>query len=290
MKQSPARIIDNEEDIIIQCEYCSQKLRIPKRKNKLIVTCPKCRHEFRYRYFAFGLSSSSQKPLYVGLVGGLVGFLVVETLESAHLFTGVSFVSALFSVLLVTGAYGLCLGACMGASEGVFRKNQVKLFYGLRVGSILGLISGVISGFFAQLAFYGILYLASLGSGPNIVLIMIARIVGWSILGLLIGLSYGIKENTLGDVKYGLIGGAIGGAVGGLLFDPITSLIQIGDGTFGRLAGFTVLGSAISTSVNRFREVAIANNKPEMYKMLTDKLPVNSRFLLPESHPGNKFK
>ena len=60
-----------------------------------------------------------------------------------------------------------------------------------------------------------------------------ARIVGWCVLGLLIGASQGIKENTLGDVKFGILGGAIGGAIGGLLFDPLSSVLQVGEGTLG---------------------------------------------------------
>lgn len=40
----------DEKKIIILCEKCSQKLRIPlpEANKKLIVTCPKCRHSFEY--------------------------------------------------------------------------------------------------------------------------------------------------------------------------------------------------------------------------------------------------
>jgi uncharacterized protein YbaR (Trm112 family)/DNA-directed RNA polymerase subunit RPC12/RpoP len=43
---------NNDEKIIILCENCNQKLRlpIPAPKKKLKVTCPKCRHEFIFRY------------------------------------------------------------------------------------------------------------------------------------------------------------------------------------------------------------------------------------------------
>ncbi len=115
-----------------------------------------------------------------------------------------------------------------------------------------------------------------------------ARTVGWCILGLLIGASYGIKENTAGDVRFGLIGGAIGGAIGGVLFDTFGSIIQFGNGTLGRLVGFSVLGMAISIAINHLREGAIRNNRPDMYKPLTKRLPANPRLALPG--PNTKMK
>lgn len=38
----------DEEKIVIECEYCFQKMRIPNRRTKIHVVCPTCRHEFEY--------------------------------------------------------------------------------------------------------------------------------------------------------------------------------------------------------------------------------------------------
>jgi ribosomal protein L37AE/L43A len=38
----------DEPTIIVPCERCAQKLRIPRRGRRLIITCPKCGHSFPY--------------------------------------------------------------------------------------------------------------------------------------------------------------------------------------------------------------------------------------------------
>ncbi|MFB2835174.1 hypothetical protein [Floridanema evergladense] len=272
---------ETEVKIIILCENCSQKLRIPKRKKKLRVTCPTCRHEFNYKRYLFGFSSNNKKPLIVGLVGSLIGFFLVEIVNFNRAL--VSSTNPLVATMITIGAFAICFGAVLGGAEGFFRKNKTRLYYGLKVGAILGLISGVISGFIAQIIYSFILSFFIGQSIRSLSGEIFARAVGWCILGLLLGIAYGIKENTFGDLKFGLIGGAIGGFIGGLLFDPLSILIQFGGGTIGRLVAFSILGMTISVSINYFREVAIARNRPEMYQQITRKLPPNPRLLLPDS-------
>lgn len=39
---------ENREKVTIQCGVCLQKLRVPKGKGNLVVTCPKCKRKFNY--------------------------------------------------------------------------------------------------------------------------------------------------------------------------------------------------------------------------------------------------
>ena len=61
---------NNEEKIIILCENCGQKLRlpIPAPKKKMRVTCPKCRHEFLFRYDPNDLRHYEHEHLRMAIV------------------------------------------------------------------------------------------------------------------------------------------------------------------------------------------------------------------------------
>lgn len=272
---------DGETRIIIPCRNCSQKLRIPKCAGKLQITCPKCRHTFEYHHSAPGLLATGRRPLLIGLAGSLVGFVMVELLRAAGSLDHAGALGAVLSAMLAIGVFGMCLGASMGAAEGLSCKNRRRLRYGLGIGAGLGIISGAISGGIAQFAFSAILASSMTQGEPSLAMLVLARIVGWCVLGILIGASQGIKENTLGDVKFGILGGAIGGAIGGLLFDPLSSVLQVGEGTLGRLAAFAILGTTIALAINRLQEVALSSNRREMYQPLTQRLPANPRLLLP---------
>ncbi len=71
----------------------------------------------------------------------------------------------------------------------------------------------------------------------------IARIVGWTLMGLSVGVGVGIATFSSRNVFKGAIGGLLGGFIGGLFFDPIGSLSH--SGLLSRLIGFAVIGLAI---------------------------------------------
>lgn len=265
----------NEEvKTIVTCEECLQKIRIPRRKRKICVTCPKCGYEFPYQYYGLSLSSAHKKPLLVGLIGSLAGFLIIEFTVNSQFFTKAS---PIVYAMAIFGIFGICIGTALETAEGFFKHHQPSIRHGFRVGATMGLVIGMISGLFAQLVFSGVLLYASLNpytllwsAIPNLdssfISMMLARTVGWCALGFLIGLSYDIKEKSFGYVKSGLVGGLIGGVIGGFLFDPLTSAFQIGEGTFGRLFGFAVLGMAIVLAIFRFR-VNVHHVKPKAEKV-----------------------
>lgn len=55
---------NEESKIIITCEKCGQKLRVPLRRKNLHVACPTCHHEFNYEFVEASLVSDSlgKKP------------------------------------------------------------------------------------------------------------------------------------------------------------------------------------------------------------------------------------
>lgn len=262
----------NNEKIVLRCEQCFQKLRVPVMRKMLVVTCPSCCHSFSYRYYAFGFSSQNHRQLGVGIVGSLVGWIFLEGLNTTRWLAGSDpYLQSILSIASFAGAYG----AIMAASVGFFAKDRQRLISGMAIGAILGVVAGAIAGLVAQFVYSTIL--SERVTDGITFWDIVARTVGWSALGAMLGAAFGIKENTHGDLKYGLIGGALGGAVGGLLFDPIGIFLYYGNGTFGRLAGFVLLGAAIALTVERFRSAAVALDKPEMSRRLTRLLPNNPR-------------
>ncbi len=268
-----------DDKMVILCEFCSRKLRIPKRTCELKVKCPSCKHRFVYKntWFnrLFKVSLSTRHYFLAGLLGGVGGFLLLELLSSLVL----SNWSGLLSGPLSTALYAAVLSALLSAASSFYMKDWPRMQYGLKTGAVLGLLSGLAAGLIGQVVFDLILSVA--GETPSLPWFVAARVIAWVVLGLLIGGAYGIKENTAGDLKSGLLGGAVGGLLGGLLFDPLVMLLPDVGGFLGRMIGFTVLGVAIAVAISRFREAALRQEKPEMYTPLSQRLPANPRLILP---------
>jgi hypothetical protein len=208
-----------------------------------------------------GLSSTHIKPLLVGLIGSLIGILIVELAIVSQLF---SKANPLIYAMVIFGIFGICLGMALETAEGFYKTHQHTILQGAKTGAVFGLVSGMVSGLVAQLVFSGILVYASLkpytflwstttNFDPSLISMIFTRTIGWCTFGFLIGLSYGIKEETFGDVKLGLISGVIAGAISGLLFDPLTLAFQIGQGISGRLFSFAILGLTVGLFFFRFK-------------------------------------
>ena len=115
-----------EAKIIVVCENCSQKLRLPKRRKRLShVTCPTCRHKFDYRYYGLGFSSNSKKPLPRGSGRQFDGICPGRgMIEASHVIAPFRVV---LSAIVTLGVFSACLGAVMGAAEGFLKKNRARL-------------------------------------------------------------------------------------------------------------------------------------------------------------------
>ncbi|MFC1504772.1 hypothetical protein ACFL6D_05080, partial [Spirochaetota bacterium] len=159
-------------------------------------------------------------------------------------------------------------------TEGYYKKNRERMIYGLKIGVMLGCIGGVLSGVIAQNVFSFILGKAQ---EQSLFYIMFARTIGWAVFGALLGISYGVKQNTLGDLKFGAMSGFIGGTFAGILFDPIGLILNIGNGIVSRAVGFAVLGAFLGAAIKSFQEYALRIDNRDMYRTLTYRLPENLR-------------
>ena len=80
------------------------------------------------------------------------------------------------------------------------------------------------------------------------------RIGSWALMGLVIGLGQGVRENTREDFRACGFGGFLGGLVGGGLFEPVSSFAGLAGGALGRLLADVLVGACIGGSMRLAQE------------------------------------
>ncbi len=150
--------------------------------------------------------------------------------------------------LLLGVVIGVFFGAILGLGEGISASLKRRTARGAVFGGLIGIPAGVLAIFFAQ----WILLLFS--GGGNISLAELtssylpaARILGWTVLGVVLGGLDGLRSKSLRRALFGLSGGLAGGVVGGLLFEML-NLTEL-PAAFIRISGFSVLGILIGTGL-----------------------------------------
>jgi hypothetical protein len=186
-----------------------------------------------------------------GAIGGLVGWL-------------------LFGIFAVGGSADssqwLLGGAIVGGSIGYFvvsvdairDRSLVRFFRLASYGVVLGAIGGALGMWVGDTVnFTLVARLAAFRQAGSIypwLGAVLARGLGWMLLGVAVGVSEGIAARSLGKFSYGTLGGAIGGFVGGALF----AVLYLGAlshgansydayGAFGGAVGLVVLGACIGS-------------------------------------------
>ena len=80
-----------------------------------------------------------------GGLGGAVGFAIME-LVSGMVLKGGTAKANIVSMAVYFAGFGLAVGAALGMTEGVIRKDRLRLCYGLAMGLVLGAVGGFIGG------------------------------------------------------------------------------------------------------------------------------------------------
>ncbi|MSU79559.1 MAG: FHA domain-containing protein [Gemmataceae bacterium] len=164
-----------------------------------------------------------------GALGGLLGWMLFGVLgeknpndqERVFLF----FTALDFNLLLGGGIIGGAIGYFVVSVEAIRDQSLIRFARLASYGVILATIGGALGMYAGDLINTGILALCR-AAGLTLdtqglfylLLAMIARGLGWSLLGVSIGASEGIAARSLGKFTYGMMGGALGGFIGGVLF------------------------------------------------------------------------
>ncbi len=188
-----------------------------------------------------------------GFLGGLVGGVLAELIQYPNAEDQMPYRYFTDSILLATGVWfmvGLAgVGLSLVAIEGLSARSAEKSMLDLYRAFPFVLLGGFGGGVAAQWVFQ-----TMLGDGDTSV--FLPRVVGWTVVGAVGGAAVGMGFRSSIRVRNGLLGGAVGGFVAGVLFDPISNSFQQGNGTVGRILGFTLIGGASGFGIAAINNVS----------------------------------
>ena len=183
-----------------------------------------------------------------GALGGLFGWMLIGV------FVDATSERENFNAILGGALIGGVIGYFVVSVEAIRDLSLVKFARLATYGAALGLIGGALGMLVGDKVNYWIVGLTrEIGrddvSGGYLLLTMLARGIGWSLLGVAIGMSEGFAARSLGKFSYGAIGGAIGGFVGGALFELFYYEARRAGGTdyFWNAMGLVILGACIGS-------------------------------------------
>jgi hypothetical protein len=192
-----------------------------------------------------------------GALGGLVGWMLFGVFGDKYANSEIAFRLFFFIPLTNADVNSLLGGSLIGGAIGYFvvsvdaiRDRSFQRFvrlasYGVllnALGGALGMLSGEKINDFLNRTLIGLFdYRLLIG--------MAARGLGWSLLGVAIGMTEGIAARSRGKFSYGAIGGAIGGFLGGVLFELFHSFARQSLETtyFWSAMGLVILGACIGS-------------------------------------------
>ena len=167
---------------------------------------------------------------------------VIKAVQSGQEFSADSSGRLLLAIAVWTGipAWGICL-ALMGGQSYYLKQSGLSASQWMQ-GTVGGLTAGLIGGLAGQLLFQ------SMGSDAHYDAAF--RILGWSLLGSLVGIGMSFFVPNF-RIDKGLLGGAAGGAAGAIGFLGAQSLLNglPGGDVLGRLVGALILGFFIGLMV-----------------------------------------
>ena len=142
---------------------------------------------------------------------------------------------------LYFSSIGVTLAVFLSMAEPVVSRNWNLAIINGAVAALLGLAAGFVLAIFINKLYW------ALGGGRHAagtglpVEQVIARSLGWGVLGLFMALAPGIVMRNVKKTGIGLIGGAVGGMIGGMLFDPIGAVVH--HAVISRFISVTAIGA-----------------------------------------------
>jgi pSer/pThr/pTyr-binding forkhead associated (FHA) protein len=193
-----------------------------------------------------------------GLVGGAIGWLPVEIANHGHTLsdqiTGWQQFGEFVAMALMAGLIG---GLILAVEDQSLQITPQVIRRFLR-GFILCFVLSIPANYYSNIVFGAILHSGGWDANhPGSVLYLIfARLIGWTLMGMMLGLGVGLATLSLRNVLKGAAGGWVGGFVGGLLFDLIGSITN--SGLPSRFITLSAIGLSIGLFIGLVQELTKA--------------------------------
>ncbi len=180
-----------------------------------------------------------------GCIGGFITYLLLEPgIRDSERFGRVGSLGdgALHGIVI-----GTCIGGLLVLADELQSPKFLRIVKNLLIAVLTGGITGLAGAYLADLIF------SPFARTEMLPLVVVGRVIGWSIMGISAGLCPGIVTGSNIRIRQGAVGGFVGGAIGGLLFDILSQATE--GGTISRVVGFTVTGLAIGVAVSLIEEM-----------------------------------
>jgi pSer/pThr/pTyr-binding forkhead associated (FHA) protein len=193
-----------------------------------------------------------------GLVGGAIGWLPVEIVNHGHSLTETASDWQKFGQSIAMALMAGLIGGMILAADGQSLELTAQAKRGFLRGFTLCFILAIPANYYSNITFRLILQAGgwSADHPGSVFYLILARLVGWTLMGMMLGAGVGLSTLSLRNVLKGAAGGWVGGFVGGLLFDLIGSISQ--SGLPSRFITLSAIGLSIGLFIGLVQELTKA--------------------------------
>jgi pSer/pThr/pTyr-binding forkhead associated (FHA) protein len=200
------------------------------------------------------------------LAGALAGFLSWALVDLTPWFRSITSNTQVFAVgsalywlqTLIGGLFGLLVGALLGVIDALAFDSDEQRLRAVGLGALIGAAGGIVGIILGQILWS---FLAPANAGTLQIYAhpaawvqeVIARSLGWALIGAGIGAAQGASRWSTRILTQGLFGGAVGGLIGGFAFEALQRMI--GQPMFSRLIGFVLIGAAIGFFIGLIQNI-----------------------------------
>ncbi|MBC7329208.1 FHA domain-containing protein [bacterium] len=188
--------------------------------------------------------------LLFGAIGGFIGWIILEPLPLTHM-REKTLIEVYRNDAIFGAVMGFFIGGSLGLTEAIWRKQRLLGF--TVIGSLTGLLGGACALVIGERIYQMFVPGEGMASLFQALKGIVARSLGWSAVGMVVGASQGILTLSKWRAKRGALGGAFGGFIGGMLFDFLPFIFYTD--AVSRMVALTSIGGLVGFSTSLVEEL-----------------------------------